>query len=464
MECFETMKTRLEQALSIADADYCEVRFEDSRDTLIQYQGSELEQVRKANVYGGNVRAQSKGGWGFASFNCLEELEANVELACNQAKAAGEVVGEESRLKPVPVVEDDVRPDWTLHPEAVLLDEKIRILGNYHKLVLSYENIVASTVSYQERCTTLYFASSEGTFIRQEKLDFAAGILAHGRKGDVSVSQVVGIGSSIGIDQLLNKDDVVKEMCERTQKLLDAPSIVAGVYPVVCDPIHTSLFIHEAFGHLSEADDLCKNPDFLKAMTLGRVLGKPILNIYDTGERFSSRGGLIYDDEGVRCKKADLVKEGKLVGRLNNRWSAAVLGEEVTGSSRAISYQFPPITRMRGTGIECGESTFDEMIKDIELGVYAVGAAGGQTNGEMFNFGASYGYMIRNGKLAELVRDVKLMGNVFTTLENIDMVGNDPVSRSGPGGCGKSGQFPLPVSGNCPHIRIQNVIVGGVKE
>jgi len=464
MDMYEDLKTRLKQALQKADVDYCEIRFEDSRDTLIQYFGTALEKVQTSNLYGGNVRALSKGGWGFASFNSLDDLEANLELACSQAKAAGDIVNEESKLAPVPIVDEDVCPEWTLHPEAVSLDEKIRILGNYHKLVLSYDNIPSSTVVYQERCTTLYFANSEGTSIRQEKLDFAAGVIANGRKGDISVSQVVGIGSSLGIDQLINLDDAIKEMCERTQKLLDAPSIIAGVYPVVCDPIHTGLFVHEAFGHLSEADDLCNNPDFLKAMTLGRVLGKPILNIYDTGDALRSRGGLIFDDEGVKCRRAELVKEGKLVGRLNNRWSAAVLGEEVTGSARAISYLYPPIVRMRSTCIESGESTFDEMIKDIELGVYAVGAAGGQTNGEMFNFGASYGYMIRDGKLAELVRDVKLMGNVFTTLENIDMIGNDPISRSGPGGCGKNEQFPLPASGRCPHIRIQNVIVGGVKE
>ena len=102
-------------------------------------------------------------------------------------------------------------------------------------------------------------------------------------------------------------------------------------------------------------------------------------------------------------------------------------------------------------------------VSDGMVTAYAVGSAGGETNGEMFNFGASYGVMIRNGRLAELVRDVKLMGNVFTTMENIDMIGNDPTGRNGPGGCGKGPQSPLPCSGECPHIRIQNVIVGGVK-
>jgi len=464
MQNFNEVKARLQTALKAADVDYCEIRLEDSRETAIQFQGTALEQVRNTNLYGGGVRALHKGGWGFASFNAIEDIAANVALACEQAKAAGEVLNEESKLAPAPVVEDDVCPKWTIHPETVSLDEKIRILEGYHKLVLSYDHIPASTIIYQERCTTLVFANTEGTCIRQEKMDLAGAITAQGRKGEVSVAQSVGLGSSIGIDKLYNLEDSIKEMCQRTQKLLDAPSISAGVYTTVCDPALTGLFVHEAFGHLSEADDLVKDPDFLKAMTLGRVLGRPILNIYDSGDEMTNRGGLIYDDEGVKCQRADLVKEGKLVGRLNSRWSAAKLGEEITGSARALNYTFPPIVRMRNTNIGAGDSSFEDMIKDIKLGLYAVGSGGGETNGEMFNFAASYGQMIRDGKLAELVRDVKLMGNVFTTMENIDMIGNDQAGRNGAGGCGKNEQAPLPTSGMCPHIRIQDVIVGGVKE
>lgn len=460
----DAMMKRLQAVIAAADVDYCEVRFEDSRNLLIQYQGKSLEQVRTAKLYGGNVRALHRGGWGFAAFNDPDDLEEKLRLACEQAKAAGEVLREESKLAEVPVVVDEVRPDWTLHPEAISVDEKVRIMGHYHQLVLSYEDIPSAVAVYQERCTSLWFVNSEGTAIRQEKLDLSAGITAQGRKGDVSVSQSVGAGSSLGFDAVLNLDEKIKSMCLRTQKLLDAPPIKAGVYPVICDPALTGLFVHEAFGHLSEADDLCKSPDFLKAMTLGRKLGRSILNIHDTGDIMSSRGGLVYDDEGVRCRRADLVKDGILVGRLHNRWSAARLGEQVTGNARAISYVFPPITRMRNTSIDPGQSSFEEMIEDIELGIYAVGSGGGETNGEVFNFAASYAYMIRDGKLAELVRDVKLMGNVFTTLENIDMIGNDPAGRDGPGGCGKGAQAPLPTSGFCPHVRIQNVVIGGVKE
>jgi TldD protein len=102
------------------------------------------------------------------------------------------------------------------------------------------------------------------------------------------------------------------------------------------------------------------------------------------------------------------------------------------------------------------------MIRGIELGVYAVGTNGGQTNGELFTFVASKGYMIRKGKIAELVRDVSLSGNVFETLKKIDAIGNDFQVREAAGGCGKAGQWPLPTAESGPHIRIESAIVGGV--
>ena len=149
------------------------------------------------------------------------------------------------------------------------------------------------------------------------------------------------------------------------------------------------------------------------------------------------------------------------MGRLHSRETAGIMGEEPTGNARALSYDSEPIVRMTNTYIDKGNSTFQDMISDIELGIYAVDSLGGQTELEMFTFSAGYAYMIRNGKVAELVRDVVLTGNVFETLENISMIG-DKVEwpRSG-GGCGKGDQSPLTVGIGSPHIRIRNVIIGG---
>jgi TldD protein len=133
--------------------------------------------------------------------------------------------------------------------------------------------------------------------------------------------------------------------------------------------------------------------------------------------------------------------------------------EEPTGNARATSYRHPPIVRMTNTYIVPGETTFEEMIADVELGIYACDTFGGQTALENFSFSAAYAYMIREGQIAEMVRYVILSGNLFTTLKNIDSIGDDLTWLPG-GTCGK-GQGGLVVGIGAPHIRIQDVLVGG---
>jgi TldD protein len=134
--------------------------------------------------------------------------------------------------------------------------------------------------------------------------------------------------------------------------------------------------------------------------------------------------------------------------------------EKPTGNARAINYLFPPIVRMTNTYIEPGTTNFQDMISDIKEGIYARDWYGGTTSLEMFTFSAGEAYMIRNGKVEELLRSVVLTGNVFATLNNIDAIGNDLDMNQG-GGCGKAGQSPLPVSNGSPHIRIRNCLIGG---
>ena len=197
-------------------------------------------------------------------------------------------------------------------------------------------------------------------------------------------------------------------------------------------------------------------------MVLGKRFGSDILNIIDDGSFPGQLGTHKYDDEGTKTRSNYLIKDGILVGRLHSRETAAKMNEMPTGNARSVGYEFPPIVRMTNTYIDKGNSTFDDMIKDIKLGLYAINSIGGQTSMEMFTFSAACGYMIRDGKVAEMVRDVVLTGNVFDTLMNIDMISDTVVwSPGGPGGCGKGGQAPLRVGLGGPHVRVNNVIVGG---
>jgi TldD protein len=228
---------------------------------------------------------------------------------------------------------------------------------------------------------------------------------------------------------------------------------------VVCDPDLAGVFAHEAFGHLSEADFVYANPQAAEMMVLGKVFGRPNLNIVDDGTLTGLRGTHRYDDEGTPTQRTELMRDGILVGRLHSRETAARMGEQPTGNARSVGYRYAPLVRMTNTYIERGNASTADMIADTHLGVYACDGSGGETMMENFSFSAGYGYMIRNGQLAEMVRDVVLSGNLFSTLRNIDAIGDDLVFAT-KGDCGK-GPGSLPVSTGAPHIRIQRVAMGG---
>jgi TldD protein len=302
--------------------------------------------------------------------------------------------------------------------------------------------------------------NSAGSFITQERADVTIRAVAVAAKdGEV---QQAGLSEGSRDDfrpiRKLHKD--IKQLAQRAVEMLTVPTIKGGQYTVVLDPILAGVFVHEAFGHLSESDFVYENAQLKEIMTLGKVFGGSHLNIIDSASKPGLRGSFKFDDEGTRSTKTYLIREGKLTGRLHSRETAAKMHEKPTGNARAINYRHPPIVRMTNTYIQPGDCTFEEMIADIKEGVYAKNWYGGQTSMEMFTFSSGETYRIRNGKIAEMVRPVMLSGNVFNTLMNIDAIGDDLDMNQG-GGCGKGGQSPLPVSNGSPHIRIQKCLVGG---
>jgi len=252
----------------------------------------------------------------------------------------------------------------------------------------------------------------------------------------------------------------IKEKCYDTENLLKAPKVKGGKYPVIVDPVLGGVFVHEAFGHTMEADSIMSKPDLMKTLRIGEEFGSKNLSIYDSGLDIGTRGQIHYDDEGVPAQKTYILKDGILVNHLHSRETAAKMKASPTGNARAMNFNYAPICRMRNTCIDTGENSFEEMLEGIEEGILAIDAHGG-TGGESFSFTAGKGYMIRKGKVEEMVRDVDLTGNLFKTLKNIDMIGDKQDVTDGTGGCGKGEQFPLPVTFSSPYLRIQNVTLGG---
>lgn len=457
------MNSTLEQLQkAIADhknqVDYLEIRVEQSESTSLSFRGPQLDGVDRGFALSGGIRACHNGGWSFVTFNGLSELQDRISEAISQAKLVGK---ETTQLVEIEPIQDTVRVEIARDPRKVSLEEKRQLLEAYNKLLLDYDPRIQTTMcSISDRFATNYFVNSTGSEIIQERMDISGrfGVVARGEGGIVRQG-FESVHSRTDFNALVGIEERVLGAAKRAVKQLEAKSVKGGQYTVILDPYLAGVFIHEAFGHLSEADFVYENPRMQELLTLGKPMGIKQLNVIDDATLPDLPGSIKYDDEGVLGQKKYLIKDGVLTQRLHSRETAGKMHEKPTGNARAIRANYPPIVRMTNTAIEPGETSFEEMLEGIEEGVYAVRMLGGQTNGEMFTFAAAEGYMIRNGKIAEPVSDVTLSGNVFQTLQDIEAIGNDTLYTNG--GCGKGGQMPLPVSVGGPHLRIKNVVVGG---
>jgi len=455
MTDIEAIGHQLADLVKRYSADYIEARLEQSQKSSITYRGRELESIGQTTAIGGNIRALLRGGWGFVSFNNLEGLPDKVELAVKQAKLVGR---EESKLAPVEPIVDTISTPH--NPTTKSLAEKKQLLDEYNEIIWRTPKLQTSVIAYSDSHKRVIFLSSAGSYIVQERSDINLRLSAVAAE-DGEVQQAgLSVGSAGDFKAISSLHQPVAEMARHAVELLSAPQVKGGEYTVVLDPVLAGVFAHEAFGHLSESDLVYENERLRQIMVLGKQFGSKELNIIDSAAVPGLRGSYKYDDEGVPATKTYLIREGKLVGRLHSRETAARMMEKPTGNARAINYRYPPIVRMTNTYIEPGEASFDDIIADIKEGVYAKNWFGGTTAMEMFTFSAGEAYMIRNGKVAEALRPVVLSGNVFTTLNNIDAIGNDLEMNQG-GGCGKGMQMPLPVSNGSPHIRILKCLVGG---
>jgi len=483
------MRELVTDALKGHGADYLEAHFEESQSTNIVYRGKRLEEINRATSSGGNVRALVKGGWGFVSFNRPDKLQERVTLAISEARLAAREELKLPPMEPVVAVMTQVHPHLNPLPSrerrdsatmpsrerenlatvpsrkrrdsvTIPLAAKKELLDEYNDIMSRIPGIQSTRIAYRDVSRKVFFANSEGSYIEQGKPDLTLRLTAIARENNEVQQAGLSLGSNGDFSAIEGRHDQVKEIARRAVALLHAPQVKGGEHTVILDPVLAGVFAHEAFGHLSEADFVYQNEQLRNIMTPGRRFGSKHLNIVDDATIPTLRGSYKYDDEGTPASKTYLIYEGILVGRLHSRETAAKMAEKPTGNARAINYLFPPIVRMTNTFIEPGSLSFEDMLGDIKEGVYVKDWYGGQTSLEMFTFSAGEAYMIRDGKLAELLRPVVLTGNVFVTLGNIDAIGNDLQMNQG-GGCGKGGQSPLPVSNGSPHIRIRQCLVGG---
>ena len=242
---------------------------------------------------------------------------------------------------------------------------------------------------------------------------------------------------------------------------LSAIPAPAGVMDVALGAGWPGILLHEAIGHGLEGDFNRKGTSAFSGL-LGQRIASPGVTVLDDGTIPDRRGSITIDDEGTPSAKNTLIEDGVLVGYMQDRQNARLMGVEPTGNGRRQSYAHAPMPRMTNTYMLGGASEPSDMVADIKNGIYAVGFGGGQvdiTNGK-FVFSCTEAYVVKNGKIGAPVKGATLIGDGATALRQIRGIGNDMKLDDGVGNCGKQGQW-VPVGVGQPSLLIGGLTVGG---
>lgn len=456
------MMKEIKKMLELIDADYADIRYENKKETVISYKGKALSGVSATSSDGYVLRVLYRGGFSSVTFSRPEDAGKAASMAVSDAKLLSRNVKAPVVLADSPTIKAEFFPKLSESPEKISLDEKIAVTGKYNSIPLSSAKVVSTSITYNETLRDKYFASTAGAEIH-EKLDtLSIAGTATAKEGALTQNILFMIGGSDGFSRLRDREAYFEKNTKILSDLLSAPPAAGGTYDVILDQEMAGTFVHESFGHFSEADLIENMGALRKRMAIGAKLGSGILSISDDPTIPGQLGFYKYDDEGVPAKRVQLMKNGILKGRLHSRRTAAAFGEDITGHCVAEDYRYAPIVRMGTIMIEPDPGiNFEELLGRLGNGLYLCGTKGGQTSGESFTFDSAWGYEVKNGRLGRLVRGANIIGNLFVTLGNISAVGNDLILGEF-GGCGK-GQLNRRSCCGGPHVLINNVTVGGAK-
>jgi TldD protein len=283
-------------------------------------------------------------------------------------------------------------------------------------------------------------------------------------EGDKQETGTWSGGGRVPLTKYLDPDTWHKSVDEAVRQALvnlNAVSAPAGEMTVVLGNGWPGILLHEAIGHGLEGDFNRKKTSAFAGLMGQRIAAKGV-TVVDDGTLPDRRGSLTVDDEGTPTNCTTLIEDGILVGFMQDRLNARLMGMKATGNGRRQSFAHCPMPRMTNTVMTSGSHTKDEIIASVKKGVYAPNFGGGQvdiTNGK-FVFAASEAYLIEDGKLGPAIKGATLIGNGPDALTRVSMVGNDSKMDPGTGVCGKAGQG-VPVGVGQPTLRIDGLTVGG---
>ncbi len=443
---------------------HTELRAQENRQRIVSFVQGNMTGNNRSEVSGVCARAYKNGVYGFSS--SVEYSEEKIEAVLRAATQNALFMNERVKKAKDPLL--IIAPGYVkLNRVIVDTDQKKAIelckdIDNY--ILKKYPDLSSRYVTYSEDSMEKLLYTSDGhsghTTIPRCYIYVAMGAET---KDGVPVDRFAAIGGHGSFDDYFSDLTAAYEKVDKLYE--DVMRKREGIYPetgyktVILGGKMTGMLSHEAVGHTVEAD-----------LVLGGSVAGPALHNIVASERVSlvdfahtafgkpAPLPVFLDDEGTPAEDAVLIKDGRLVGYMNNRESAAHFGMKPVGNARAYSFSDEPLIRMRNTAILPGKDKLEEMIASVKDGYYLLESSNGQADltGE-FMFGVCMGYEIKNGKLGRPLLDTTVSGVAFDMLKTIDMI-SDEVEWMSSGMCGK--KQPMPVGMGGPAVRCK-IMMGG---
>jgi len=442
--------------------DFAEIFVENNAKNSIIMVNGVVEKALAGVDYGAGIRIFNGTNAIYAYTN---DTERENLLSVARSAASAVKKGGGGKTEPFGVMKFTPFNKWKILPGEINKKQLVSMIRKAHDSARAYDALITETkAGYTDSVQDVLIANSDGLWAEDRRVRTRSSFMAVASNGTEKQDAFFGPGALKGLEFYDNVD--FKQIGERAAEIavtmLNAGFCKGGQMPVIIDNGFGGVILHEACVHGLEATAIAKRSSVFTDK-LGEKIAADIVTAVDDGTMPNEWGSINIDDEGGKSRRNVLIENGILKCYLVDRLNGLKMGMGATGSSRRESYRYAPTSRMTNTFITNGKYKPADIISDTEFGLYAKKMGGGSVSPATaeFNFAVVEGYMIRNGKIAEPVRGVTLIGKGDETLMNIDRIADNFAMEQGM--CGsESGSVPTNVGQ--PMIRVKEMTVGGRSE
>ncbi len=464
LDHFEVSAEMLQKVIATAmskGGDYADLFFEHKISNNISLEDKKVNRAYSNIDYGVGIRVLKGDQTGFAYSENI-----SMDDMMNAAKMAASIANRKSSFKSGSVAEKIPSDYYKISKrwDDVSVKEKVPFVQKINDKVFGLdEKVIKVNAFLNDETSYVLFYNSEGRLTHDYRPMISFGVVCVMQKGDKIENSYSARSFRKGFEWLDDNlvDELAKEVVDRTNLLFEATKPKAGEMPVVMGAGGSGILLHEAIGHTFEADFNRKGTSIFSDK-MGKKVAESFINIVDDGTLGNNRGSINIDDEGNDVEKTFLVKDGILNSYIHDRISAEFYKVNPTGNGRRESFRNIPIPRMRATYMEPGPHSKDEIISNVEYGVYVDNFSNGQVQigaGD-FTFFVKSGYLIEKGKLTQPIKDINIIGNGPQALADISMAAGDFLIDNSTWTCGKDGQS-VPVTCGLPTVLVKKLTVGG---